>query len=130
MNFLFHKLPKVNVEWGASGWPFGLSLSLSPPLSKDVLSENERISIKFGTDVYIKICRAKLIFGRNRSIVASVSAGPNSRAVWGMYCLDPGFEYRSRHGCVSAFFFVVLSCVGRGLASGRYPVQGVLPTGQ
>jgi hypothetical protein len=32
---------------------------------------------------------------------------------------------------VSAFFFcVVLSCVGRGLASGWSPVQGVLPTVQ
>jgi hypothetical protein len=28
---------------------------------------------------------------------------------------------------VSAFLCVVLSCVGRGLASGRLPVQGVLP---
>jgi hypothetical protein len=28
---------------------------------------------------------------------------------------------------VSAFPCVVLSCVGRGLASGRSPVQGVLP---
>jgi hypothetical protein len=27
---------------------------------------------------------------------------------------------------VSAFFCVVLSCVGRGLVSGRFPVQGVL----
>jgi hypothetical protein len=59
-------------------------------------------------------------------------AGPSSRTVWGTYCLrplehwDPGFESRSRHGCVSAFFCVVLSCVGRGLASGRSPVQGVL----
>jgi hypothetical protein len=28
---------------------------------------------------------------------------------------------------VSAFLFVVLSCVGRGLAWGRSPIQGVLP---
>jgi hypothetical protein len=47
-------------------------------------------------------------------------AGPNGRT----YCLRPlehwdhGFESHSRHGCVSAFFCVVLSCVGRGLASG------------
>jgi hypothetical protein len=32
--------------------------------------------------------------------------------------------------CVRVFFCVVLSCVGRGLASGRSPVQGVLPTVQ
>jgi hypothetical protein len=28
---------------------------------------------------------------------------------------------------VSAFLCVVLSCVGRGLASGWSPIQGVLP---
>jgi hypothetical protein len=43
---------------------------------------------------------------------------------------DRGFESHSRHGCVSAFFCLVLSCVGRGLAFGRSPVQGVLPTVQ
>jgi hypothetical protein len=37
-----------------------------------------------------------------------------------------GFESYSRHGCVTAFFCVVLSCVGRGLALGRSPVR-VLP---
>jgi hypothetical protein len=31
---------------------------------------------------------------------------------------------------VSAFFCVVLSCVGRGLASGWSPLQGVLSTVQ
>jgi len=28
---------------------------------------------------------------------------------------------------MSMIFFVVLSCVGRGLAMGRSPVQGVVP---
>jgi hypothetical protein len=32
--------------------------------------------------------------------------------------LDCGFESRLRHGCLSASFYVVLSCVGRGLATG------------
>jgi hypothetical protein len=32
--------------------------------------------------------------------------------------LDRGFKSRSRHGCLSASFYVVLSCVGRGLATG------------
>jgi hypothetical protein len=41
-----------------------------------------------------------------------------------------GSETHSRHGYVSSFFCVVLSCVGRGLVSGRSPVQGVLPTVQ
>jgi hypothetical protein len=36
------------------------------------------------------------------------------------------FESRSRHGCVSAFFCVVLSCVGSGLETGWSPVQEVL----
>jgi hypothetical protein len=61
-----------------------------------------------------------------------ILAGPSGRAVESTYCLRPpehsdhGFESRSRHGCVSAFFCVVLSCVGRGLASVRSPMQGVL----
>jgi len=48
------------------------------------------------------------------------------------YCLRPlehwdrGFESRSRHVCVSAFFCVVLSYVGSGFATGWFLVQGVL----
>jgi hypothetical protein len=51
-------------------------------------------------------------------------AGPSGRAVQGTYSLRPlehwdlEFESHSRHGYVSAFFCVMLSCVGRGLASG------------
>jgi len=41
-----------------------------------------------------------------------------------------GFESRSRHGCVSSFFCVMLSYVGRGLTTDRSPVQGVLPNFQ
>jgi hypothetical protein len=33
-------------------------------------------------------------------------------------CWDRGFESRSRHGCLSASFCVVLSCVGTDLATG------------
>jgi hypothetical protein len=43
-------------------------------------------------------------------------------------CGDRGFESRSRHGCLSASFSVVLSCVGRGLTTGSSFVQGVLPS--
>jgi hypothetical protein len=63
-------------------------------------------------------------------------AGLSGRAVWGTYCFRPlehwdhGFESPSRHGCVSAFFCVALSYVGRSLASGWSPVQGVLPNVQ
>jgi hypothetical protein len=28
---------------------------------------------------------------------------------------------------MSTFFYVVLSCVGRGLQMGRFPLEGVLP---
>jgi hypothetical protein len=38
-----------------------------------------------------------------------------------------GFEFRWRHGGMSAFFCVVLFRVGRGLATGRSHVQRVLP---
>jgi hypothetical protein len=31
--------------------------------------------------------------------------------------LDRGFESRLRHGCLPSSFYVVLSCVGRGLAT-------------
>jgi hypothetical protein len=66
-------------------------------------------------------------------IIIMEVAGPNDRAVWGTYGLRPlehwdrGFESRSRHGCVSVFFCVVLSCVGSGLEMGTSPVEGVLP---
>jgi uncharacterized membrane protein YkvI len=52
-------------------------------------------------------------------------AGSNGCLLW-LEHWDRGFEYHSRHICVSAFFCVVLSCVGTGLASGRSLVQGVL----
>jgi hypothetical protein len=31
--------------------------------------------------------------------------------------LDRGFESRLKHECLSSYFYVVLSCVGRGLAT-------------
>jgi hypothetical protein len=41
------------------------------------------------------------------------------RGSWPVGCWDRGFESRSRHGCLSASFCVVLlACVGRGLATG------------
>jgi hypothetical protein len=49
--------------------------------------------------------------------------GNLSLAVWGV---SFGFESRSRHGCVFLYLCVV-SCVRRVLATGRLPVQGVLP---
>jgi hypothetical protein len=39
------------------------------------------------------------------------------RGSWPVGCWDRGFESRSRHGCLSASFCVVLSCVGRGLVT-------------
>jgi hypothetical protein len=64
-------------------------------------------------------------------------ADHSGRAVWVMNCLpslerwDRGFETHSRHGClhcVHLFCVCVVLCVGRGLATGLSPVQGVLPT--
>jgi hypothetical protein len=49
------------------------------------------------------------------------------RGSWPVGCWDRGLESRLRHGCLSASFCVVLSCVGRGLATGWSLVQGVLP---
>jgi hypothetical protein len=52
------------------------------------------------------------------------------RLAWGMNCLRPlkhwdrGIESHSRHGCLFAFIL----CVGRSLATGWSPVQGILPT--
>jgi hypothetical protein len=60
----------------------------------------------------------------------------NGCTVWSTYYLRPlehwdrGFESRSGHGCVSPLFWVVLSCASSGLATGRSPVRGVLPTVQ
>jgi hypothetical protein len=36
---------------------------------------------------------------------------------------DCGFESRLRHGCMSAFLWVVVSCIGTGLEMGRTSVQ-------
>jgi hypothetical protein len=41
--------------------------------------------------------------------------------------LDRGFESPLGHGCLSSSVFVVLSCVGRDLATSWSLVQGVLP---
>jgi len=68
------------------------------------------------------------------NLIQTVYAVPSGRATYGAYGLGPlghwdrGFESRSRHGCISAFLYIVLSCVSRGLTMGRSPVQGVLPT--
>jgi hypothetical protein len=40
------------------------------------------------------------------------------RGSWPVGCWDRVFESPSRHGCLSASFCVVLSYVGRGLATG------------
>jgi hypothetical protein len=49
------------------------------------------------------------------------------RRVWHLKArtLYHRFESHSRHGCMSEFFCVALSCVGRGLETGRTLVQGV-----
>jgi hypothetical protein len=45
-----------------------------------------------------------------------VAARSQARALIA-HTLDRGFESRLRHGCLSSSFYVVLSCVGKGLAT-------------
>jgi hypothetical protein len=40
------------------------------------------------------------------------------RGSWPVGCWDRGFESRSRHGCLSTSFCVVLSCVSKGPCDG------------
>jgi len=61
-------------------------------------------------------------------------AGPSSRTVYVTYVFDcsnnevvDSNPARVSNICLSAFFCVVLSCLGRGLALGRSIVQVVLP---
>jgi len=71
----------------------------------------------------------------NRS--ARVLLGSNellsSTFLLGAYGLEPpqhwdrGFESLSRHGCMSTFFYVLLSRAGRELVMAQCPAQGVLP---
>jgi hypothetical protein len=64
----------------------------------------------------------------NRPVTCCRSKWPCGlrRGSWPVGCWDRGVESRSRHGCLS-LVCVVLSCVGRGLATGWSLVQGVLP---
>jgi hypothetical protein len=66
------------------------------------------------------------------------AAGHGSLAVWDMNCFrslgrrDGGFESHSGHGrliCVCAFFyFCIILCLGRGIATSWSPVQRVIPS--
>jgi hypothetical protein len=60
--------------------------------------------------VNIKICKT---IGRRSQWPCSLRRGS-----WPVGCWDRGFESRLSHGCLSASFCVVLSCVGRGFATG------------
>jgi hypothetical protein len=93
------------------------------------------------------ICRRRIrrcIIEWNRTLINDIHlefalvdfhiVGHGGLAVWGMNRLrslerwDRGSESHSRHGCLCAFILFVVLCVGSGLATGRSPVQGVLPT--
>jgi hypothetical protein len=55
----------------------------------------------------------------SKSIAVPVTVVVRSEAwSWPVGCWDRGFESRSWHGCLSAYFCDVFCCVGRGLATG------------
>jgi hypothetical protein len=60
-------------------------------------------------------------------IVNPVAARSEARALIAR-TLDRGFESRLKYGCLSSSFCVLLSCVGRDLATGWSLAQGVLPS--
>jgi hypothetical protein len=68
----------------------------------------------------------------NLERISNLHAGPSGRPVEDRYCLRPlehwgrQFESHSRYECVSAFFCIALSCRGKGLTLGWFPVEGVL----
>jgi hypothetical protein len=62
--------------------------------------------------------KGHIYFGFSNTLVADpVAARSEARALI-TRILDRGFESRLRHGCLSSSFYVVLSCVGIGLATG------------
>jgi hypothetical protein len=87
-------------------------------LMRNQLALHWILSISFSKTLIINfysvLCRSQLPCGLRRGY-------------WPVGCCDHGFESRSRYECLSSSFCVVLSCVGRGLATGWSLVQGVLP---
>jgi hypothetical protein len=56
---------------------------------------------------------------KNIYMLVPMAARSEARTVFGRWnTWDRGFGSLSGHGCVFAFFFVVVSYVGKGLASG------------
>jgi hypothetical protein len=97
--------------------PMSLYRSSNTKITSDVLRESLNSSS-------FKDCWHLCI---ERDVLAdSVIARSEERAL-SARTLDRGFESRLRNGCLSSSFYVVLSCVGRGLAMSWSLVQGVLP---
>jgi hypothetical protein len=64
----------------------------------------------------MSLCTLPLL-SESGNIIADPVAARSEVLVLIARTLDRGLESRLRHGCLSSSFYVVLSCVGRGLAT-------------
>jgi hypothetical protein len=74
--------------------------------------------------------RQIVIVDRIGSSPVPIAEQPEVRTVFGHSNTGIVGSNPTRGMDVSVFFCVVVSCVGRGLPTGRSPVQGLLPTVQ
>jgi hypothetical protein len=81
---------------------------LSFPLQKTREGKPQRITLYSPMNIFISFSTGKFqdpvaVWSEVQALIACT--------------MDRGFESHSRHGCLSSSFYVVLSCVGRGLAT-------------
>jgi hypothetical protein len=92
-------------------------LDASKETGVEVNSEKTKFMFKFrrqtaGQSNYIRVAN-KSFAGHSRRAACGLRCGSRPVSCW-----DCGFESRSRHGCLSLSFCVVLSCESRGLVRG------------
>jgi hypothetical protein len=110
--------------------PFTGRFRQSLPCDKDGYSKCAMgINVRFNCSVEVCFSFSTkswdfVVFSTNKINVCKSKDGRSQwpcglrRWSWSVGCWDRGFESRSWHGCLSASFCVVLSCVCRGLATG------------